>query len=640
MIKNWVIEHFKSVNERTSLEIAPLTIFAGANSSGKSTVIQSILLTTQTIQSQVQSRPVILNGHIVRLGTFNDILSNSADSAVISFGFEIIPELKKDIPYLPQRRYFSRYFSDEIEDVKSISCLFSFSATGKDEEKDVLQLQPKVEGCILRVQVSHEGKDSEETIEILRTTEEIDARLIKLRVVGSSKTKVEASGLEYEVISKPATWNQYFRRYTGQPTSGEVVGSGLQHFLPSRFVVVYDKVEEQSRRVLNILLNPEQSIYSERRNDPISVLSPDFKATILDILDKAIKENPSHDEPEKRLNSAVTLLAKSLEGDFTPHNIRKASQSVPAPIRREFLRKLDERASELRKMLKAGRQSEYNLAYVPLPGLFDGAVDFVQIFFANQVKYLGPLRDEPKPVYPLAGSVDPKDIGFKGENTAAVLEVHRNTQIHYVPCSAFSATDSFKVVKQISLLKAVLDWLEYMGVAHDLSTVDKGKLGHELKVSTSGSSGLHDLIHVGVGVSQVLPILVQSLLSEPGSTLVFEQPELHLHPKVQTRLADFFVSMTMLGKQCIVETHSEYLINRLRYLSAITKGDQISKDVILYFVEKEGNASNYRPIHINKYGVIEKWPKGFFDENEGIAAETLRAGIEKHKKEKKDGVSK
>jgi predicted ATPase len=82
------------------------------------------------------------------------------------------------------------------------------------------------------------------------------------------------------------------------------------------------------------------------------------------------------------------------------------------------------------------------------------------------------------------------------------------------------------------LPKAVLDWLDYMGVASDIKTVDKGKLGYELKVVTGNSGALHDLTHVGVGVSQVLPILVQSLLAEKGSTLIFEQPELGLHPRV------------------------------------------------------------------------------------------------------------
>jgi len=130
--------------------------------------------------------------------------------------------------------------------------------------------------------------------------------------------------------------------------------------------------------------------------------------------------------------------------------------------------------------------------------------------------------------------------------------------------------------------------------------------------------------------------LVGSLLSEPNSTLVFEQPELHLHPKVQSRLADFFVSMILLGKQCIIETHSEYLVNRVRYQVAISKGSEISQKVRLYFVEKKGTNSEFRNIEVNKYGVIKDWPEGFFDENEKIAQELIKAGFQKKSEEKND----
>ena len=175
-----------------------------------------------------------------------------------------------------------------------------------------------------------------------------------------------------------------------------------------------------------------------------------------------------------------------------------------------------------------------------------------------------------------------------------------------------------------------------MGVAQDIQTHDKGKLGHELKVAIAAKESVHDLTHVGVGVSQVLPILVQSLLASPGSTIIFEQPELHLHPRVQTRLADFFVSMTLVGKQCIVETHSEYFINRLRYLAAVSPGTSISSNVALFFVEKEKERSIYRRIRINEYGVIQDWPSGFFDESEDIAEKILKAGMEKKRKQDKE----
>ena len=183
-----------------------------------------------------------------------------------------------------------------------------------------------------------------------------------------------------------------------------------------------------------------------------------------------------------------------------------------------------------------------------------------------------------------------------------------------------------------SLEAAVVDWLQYLGVAESVQSRDRGKFGYELKVNVSGCNQSHDLTHVGVGVSQVLPILVASLLAEPDTTLVFEQPELHLHPKVQTLLADFFLSMTVLGKQCIVETHSEYLINRLRFRTAAAgeKNPWISA-LKVYFVERPPEGSTFREVKINEYGAVMDWPDGFFDQSQQEAEAILRAAAKKRK---------
>lgn len=89
MIASWRLKNFKSVAEETELEFLPLTIFSGANNSGKSTVIQSILLTTQTIQNAVVERPVVLNGHMARLGSFTDLVSGANESKHITIGFSL-----------------------------------------------------------------------------------------------------------------------------------------------------------------------------------------------------------------------------------------------------------------------------------------------------------------------------------------------------------------------------------------------------------------------------------------------------------------------------------------------------------------------------------------------------------------------
>ena len=96
--------------------------------------------------------------------------------------------------------------------------------------------------------------------------------------------------------------------------------------------------------------------------------------------------------------------------------------------------------------------------------------------------------------------------------------------------------------------------------------------------------------------------------------------------------------MNKLGKQCIVETHSEYMINRLRYRVAKSEDSSIANNTMMYFVEKDKKtgASNYRSVTINKYGVIEDWPDGFFDESEKMAIEILRAGMAKKAQENGD----
>ncbi len=286
------------------------------------------------------------------------------------------------------------------------------------------------------------------------------------------------------------------------------------------------------------------------------------------------------------------------------------------------------------KIGKLSRGTNYRLQGVPLPESSRRATDFIQVFFTSMVKYLGPLRDEPKAVYPLPGGNDPRDIGYKGEYTAAVLEINRNVTVRYIPSNKLNgfdknADDSFI---ETDLSTAVQDWMYYMGIATSMETEDYGKLGHRLTVKTESNDIDHDLTHVGVGVSQILPILVQTLLADSGATLIFEQPELHLHPKVQSRLADFFLSMTYLNKQCIIETHSEYLINRLRFLIALSEQKDIGSNVALYFAVRKDRSSSYNRININEYGSIVDWPEGFFDESEDNAALIIKASIDKRNK--------
>ncbi|MNG01964.1 hypothetical protein D3C84_849660 [compost metagenome] len=106
------------------------------------------------------------------------------------------------------------------------------------------------------------------------------------------------------------------------------------------------------------------------------------------------------------------------------------------------------------------------------------------------------------------------------------------------------------------------------------------------------------------------------LLASSNDILIFEQPELHLHPKVQSRLCDFFIAISQRGVQCIVETHSEYMINRLRFRIAQSRTDNINNGSSILFIEKAGGKSSFRQVDITQYGSISDWPEEFFDETD------------------------
>jgi predicted ATPase len=218
----------------------------------------------------------------------------------------------------------------------------------------------------------------------------------------------------------------------------------------------------------------------------------------------------------------------------------------------------------------------------------------------------------------------------------AVYHLHKAKRISFLPAASFEnpAVRNEPIIR--TLEAAVHDWLKYMGVADTIKTEDQGKLGHELKITTAGVGTPHDLTHVGVGVSQVLPIVVSCLLADKDTTLILEQPELHLHPFVQARLGDFFLAMALVGKQCILETHSEYLVNRLRFRAAAASGNFVSALISLYFVEKKEGASSFRPVVVNEYGAIPDWPEGFFDQSQHEAEEILREATRKRKSQRGD----
>lgn len=238
-------------------------------------------------------------------------------------------------------------------------------------------------------------------------------------------------------------------------------------------------------------------------------------------------------------------------------------------------------------------------------GPLDAGVDLARWWFSQKVRHLGPLRAGPQPFYGLPEAASIASVGKNGEYTAAVLSNFGKQR------SRLPMPDGRE--RQARLGEAVDAWVEELGLLASVHPSEGGKYGYELNVSIEGVGRPLDLTTVGVGVSQALPIIVLGLISGPGSLLLFEQPELHLHPNVQAALGDFFLALARSGRQLLIETHSEYLINRLRRRQKTDAKPDATELTRLFFFERAGAAARVMPARIGPDGSMPDWPRGFLD---------------------------
>jgi predicted ATPase len=133
-----------------------------------------------------------------------------------------------------------------------------------------------------------------------------------------------------------------------------------------------------------------------------------------------------------------------------------------------------------------------------------------------------------------------------------------------------------------------------------------------------GDSNPYRATNVGFGISYTLPLLVAVLASPPGTLIILENPEAHLHPKGQSKMGELLALAANCGVQVVIETHSDHVLNGIRRVVHAGKLDH--KDVQLHYFqrqEKEGLAfTEVVSPHIKRSGRIDKWPDGFFDQME------------------------
>ena len=220
----------------------------------------------------------------------------------------------------------------------------------------------------------------------------------------------------------------------------------------------------------------------------------------------------------------------------------------------------------------------------------------------NQIHYISADRLGPQEYY-LKSTINKfPNVGAKGEFTVNLLYKKRDDLVNDKLCLGEDAK---------TLATQTEEWLNeiFNGAKVEVPSSESNIL--ELLFNTSTSKDRFRPANVGFGYSYILPIVVSGLIAKEGEILIVENPEAHLHPKAQSRLAKFLAKVSSCGVQVFIESHSDHILNALRIavLDDIITHEDLS---ILYF--QQNPEQPVVQIRVQPNGGIEEWPEGFFDQ--------------------------
>lgn len=163
-------------------------------------------------------------------------------------------------------------------------------------------------------------------------------------------------------------------------------------------------------------------------------------------------------------------------------------------------------------------------------------------------------------------------------------------------------------------------WISYiMGTELSVSADGDPTEGRATLLFNTPTTGSVSALNMAFGNTYILPIIIGVLTAKPGSLMIVENPEAHLHPKAQLRMGEFLSIAAQGGIQIFAETHSDHLLNGIRVAAKKKLIDPFN--VAILFFEEENGEHFMTEIQLQENGTLDNWPSGFFDEWENALRE-------------------
>lgn len=547
------MENFKSIRT-AEVSITNLNVLMGANSVGKSSLIQSMVALAQLCAEQLPSDSVQLIGNAQDLGSASSISHRYP-------GNNLAQPVKIEVDLFETNNGQKLRYGIALE-------------VGKENTNDFAVKTETLE--------YGEGAERQKhTFEAIRDSFD--------RPQGGRSVSIQFGEFEFKDIARVAS-NQKF------PQVGDLeIDAWFGKFLRICFEHIDTKMRKELAATKGVSRSrlPNQFKPAQRIGVYVSkLMSGEAKdPTELDLkkmrkFESAFASN-SPSTPDSRTRVSVKVDDDDLESYFRVLRSEKSESSTPSFTTLEWI----------------GFDADTRI--VRALRLIDK--DRIISRISHSLLHLGPLRVvAPSQQQNRRSPSGLTPLGASGEFLAHTLMVRGMEKADY-PFPDGSNTNS-------TLAQAANKWISFLGLDGQLKTDFVEGL------TTRITLGNRMFSQLGSGVSQVLPVIALCLLgaSSNGKLVIIEQPELHLHPNLQRKLADMFAIMSKAGVRLLIETHSEYLVTRLRLLLA--KGEFDPALISLIFAEQSGKTryDKHATVHqasLSETGDSDYWPEGFHSDS-------------------------
>ena len=570
MLSEYQIHNFKAFANQEKIPIRPITLIYGQNSSGKSSVLQSLLLLKQTLQEATDPQTLLLaKGNLVDLGNFSQYINNHDLDK--SFSFKVFFDLDTEQIMGGDSKLLSKYLS--ANSLLGLEISFNYDKEFSKIKFDRVDL---FVGDKLRPLLSYIPNIAEDDNGIILNID------------------------ESEINFKHSFWQFWWQEF--KLDFSKMLLSEIRDILERKEIirlsarVSQKKVGNELQKQKDVLKTKIEQLDYELKEIKSKVEDQGIGKLQIDGLESELSDL------DNQYLLFDTLL--QLQVRFQKYSLQQAQEDFVVALKyshyvlcRHFL--LNE-VGDWQYDLSEPRSEYLSLVYKktgafqPVLDLTIKASTLLRGYLDNLV-YIRPLRANPERLYIFGGN-NGEQVGQGGKNLADVL---------YTKPDVLNAVNKqfelFDLGYEIKISKFKDEETSELSDVFAIRLIDK-----YTKVNVS-------LLDVGFGISQILPVIIKSVSSE-NETIIIEQPEIHIHPRLQAQLGSLLAeSVKSFGNRFIIETHSEHLLLRLQKL--IRNGELSHKDVALVYVDRDIDGSRCLKIRLDCDGdFMDKWPNGFFDE--------------------------